>query len=124
MASFLAGADRRTPNRGQLGQSELNRGRAEVTGGLLNTGGKRRPNRKRPQAVRAGYGDVLTFSVRNPDWRIPLLHGRADWVCPHQVGDSFKELIWLVLGFLKEGIGQNAVGDIDATEFSADHNDG
>jgi hypothetical protein len=46
-----------------LGQSELNRGRAEVTGGLLNTGGKRRSNRKRPQAVRSGYGDVLTFSI-------------------------------------------------------------
>ena len=73
--------------------------------------------------MRAGYGDVLTFSMRNPDWYIPLIHRRADWVCPHQVGDSLKELVWRVLGFLKEGIGQNAVGDIDATEFSADRVD-
>jgi hypothetical protein len=41
----------------------------------------------------------------------------------HHVGDSCNELIWGVLGFLKEGIGQNAVGHIDAAEFSADHND-
>jgi hypothetical protein len=42
----------------------------------------------------------------------------------YQVSDTQNQLSWLVLRFFKEGIGQHAVWNIDATEFSADHNDG
>jgi len=68
----------------------------------LNTKGKRHPNGKRSLAVCAGYGDVLAFFIGIQTGRIPLLHGRADWVVSHQVGDSLKELVWRVLGFPKK----------------------
>ncbi len=88
--------------------------------------GSRDGDRKGPQAVCAGYGDVIDSrndGDPNCSFRLPLFK-RAEGECVQQSKNLGKEVGCRVLPLWKEGIGEYALGHVTTDKFSAYDNDG